>query len=113
MNKYFQILYSVLETKTRELPSQQQKSAKMDSERYLMFGTNHFLVTLKWDKERLSLVLIEIQIITGSVKTKKSCASRNMFRVKFRFSKLAKRIVIRCLRANKTVGGLEYSMRFA
>ena len=30
----------------------QQKSAKKDSERYLMFGTNHFLVTLKWDDGR-------------------------------------------------------------
>ena len=34
------------------MPSRQQKSAEKDSERYLMFRTNHFLVTLRWDEGR-------------------------------------------------------------
>ena len=32
--------------------SRQQKSAKKGSERYLMFGPNHILVTLRWDDGR-------------------------------------------------------------
>ena len=36
----------------QEMPSRQQKSAKKDSERYLMFGPNHVLVTLRWDGGR-------------------------------------------------------------
>ena len=31
------------------MPSRQQKSAKKVSNRYLMFGPNHVLVTLRWD----------------------------------------------------------------
>ena len=31
------------------MPSWQQKSAKKGSERYLMFGSNNILVTLRWD----------------------------------------------------------------
>ena len=34
------------------MPFRQQKSAKKDSERYLMFGPNHILVTLRWDDGR-------------------------------------------------------------
>ena len=33
----------------QEMASWQQKSAKKRSERYLMFGLNHNLVTLRWD----------------------------------------------------------------
>ena len=33
----------------QEIPSRQQKSPKKGSERYLMFGSNHILVTLRWD----------------------------------------------------------------
>ena len=33
----------------QEMPSRQQKSAKKDLERYLMFGPNHILVTLRCD----------------------------------------------------------------
>ena len=36
-------------------PSQQIKSAKKDSERYLMFGPNHILVTLMRDDRRSSI----------------------------------------------------------
>ena len=36
----------------QEMPYRQQKSGKKDSERYLMFGTNQFLVTLRWYKGR-------------------------------------------------------------
>ena len=31
------------------MPSRQQKFTKNGSERYLMFGPNHILVTLRWD----------------------------------------------------------------
>ena len=34
------------------MPSRQQKLAKKGSERYLMFGPNHILVTLMWDDGR-------------------------------------------------------------
>ena len=34
------------------MPSRQQKSAKKGSEKYLMFGPNHILVTLRWDGGR-------------------------------------------------------------
>ena len=36
----------------QEMPSRQQTSAKKDSERYSMFGSNHILVTLRWDDGR-------------------------------------------------------------
>ena len=36
----------------QKLPSGQRKSAKKDSVRYLTFGLNHTLVTLRWDDER-------------------------------------------------------------
>ena len=36
----------------QEIPSRQLKSAKKGSERYLMFGPNHILVTLMWDDGR-------------------------------------------------------------
>ena len=95
------------------MPSRQQKSAKKDSERYLMFGTNHFLVTLRWDEGRFpGHRNVCRQIINGSVKTKKSCASRNVFEIGFKFSKLVKGIMFRCLRATKTVGSSKYSIRF-
>ena len=32
--------------------SRQQKSAKNGPERYLIFGPNHILVTLRWDNGR-------------------------------------------------------------
>ena len=38
-------------------------------------------------------------IIGGSVKTKKSCVSWKMFEMEFKFLKLVKNIVFRCLRA--------------
>ena len=38
--------------------------------------------------------------------------SWKMFEMKFKFSKLVKSIVFRCLRTNKTVGCSEYSKRF-
>ena len=34
------------------MPSRQQESAKNGSERYLMFGPNYILETLKWDDGR-------------------------------------------------------------
>ena len=34
------------------MPSRQQKPAKKDCKRYLMFGLNHILVTLRWDNGR-------------------------------------------------------------
>ena len=34
------------------VPVRQQKSAKKSSKRYLMFGSNHILVTLRWDDGR-------------------------------------------------------------
>ena len=34
------------------MPSRQQKSTKKGSERYLMFGPNQILVTLRWDDGR-------------------------------------------------------------
>ena len=34
------------------MPSRQQKSAKKGSERYLIFGQNHILVTLRWNGGR-------------------------------------------------------------
>ena len=33
----------------QKIPSRQQNSAKKGSERYLMFGPNHILLTLRWD----------------------------------------------------------------
>ena len=47
------------------------------------------------------------------VKTKKLCVSRKMFITEFKVSKLVKSIVLRCLRANKTVGCSGYSICFA
>ena len=43
---------SSIKKKKQEMPSRQQKSAKKDLERYLMFGPNHILVTLRWDDGR-------------------------------------------------------------
>ena len=37
------------------MPSRQQKSAKNGFERYLLFGPNLILVTLKWDDRRSSV----------------------------------------------------------
>ena len=34
------------------MPSRQQKSAKKYSEKYLVIGPNHILVTLMWDDGR-------------------------------------------------------------
>ena len=69
--------------------------------------------TLLWSRKCLFVVLEYMQIITGSIKTKKSCVFRKMFEMEFKCSKLTKIIVFRCLRANKTVGCSEYSIRFA
>ena len=59
------------------------------------------------------VVLKQIQIITGSIKTKKLCVSWKIFKMEFEISTLVKSIVLRCLRANKTAGFSEYSIRFA
>ena len=87
----------------QEMPSRQQKSAKKGSKRYLMFGPNHILVTLRWDGGPSP----------GNKETKKSCFSWEMFKMEYKFKKLVKIIVFRCLRANKTVGCSDYSIRFA
>ena len=52
-----------------------------------------------------------MQTITEYIKTKKSCAYWKMFEMEFKFSKLVKSFVFRCLGANKMVGRLEYSIR--
>ena len=83
------------------MPSWQQISAKKGSERYLMFTPNHKLITLRWGDGRSPghenvcrwFLLKQIQIITGSVKTKKSCVSWKMFKMEFKFSELFKIIV--------------------
>ena len=36
----------------QEMPSRQQKSAKNGLERCLIFGSDHILVTLRWDDGR-------------------------------------------------------------
>ena len=36
----------------QEMSSRKQKSTKNGSVRYLMFGANHILVTLRWDQGR-------------------------------------------------------------
>ena len=46
----------------------------------------------------------DTQIITGSVKTKKSCVSWKTFEMEFKFSKLVKSIVFSYLRAIKSIG---------
>ena len=61
---------------------------------------------------KLSVVLKEMQIITGSVKTKKSYVSWKMFKMELKFSKLVKIVVFRCVRANKTVYCSLCSIRF-
>ena len=38
--------------KQQKMPSRQQKFAKKCSKRYLIFGTNHILATLRWDEGR-------------------------------------------------------------
>ena len=103
------------------MPSWQQISAKKGSERYLMFRPNHKLITLRWGDGRSPghenvcrwFLLEQIQIITGSVKTKKSCVSWKMFEMEFKFSELFKIIVFGCLQANKTIGCSDYGIRFA
>ena len=59
--------------------------------------------TFSCSRKYLSMVLKQIQIINGSVKTKKSCVSWKLFEMEFKFSKLVKIIVFRCLQANKMV----------
>ena len=77
------------------MPYWQQKTAK-GSERYLIFGPNHILITFRWDDGRstdhecLSVVLKQIQLIIGSIKTIKSCVSWKMLEMEFTFSKLVK-----------------------
>ena len=36
----------------QEMPSWQQKSTKKGSKRYIMFGPNHILITLRWNDRR-------------------------------------------------------------
>ena len=86
------------------MPSRQQKSAKKGSKRYLMFVPDHILVNLSGMAD-VPLVtempvggLKQMQIINGSVKTKKLCVSSKMFEMEFKFSKLVKSIVFRSLR---------------
>ena len=102
------------------MPSWQQKSANKGSEKYLMFGPNHILVILRWDDRRspdhenvYRWFLNRYNVITESIKTKKSFVSWKMFKMEFKFSKLVKSIVFRCLQANKTVSCSEYSIHFA
>ena len=84
------------------MPSWQQKSAKKGSKRYLMFGPNHILVTLRlddhenapWSRKCLLMVLKYIQIITGSVKTKKSCFSWKMFEINLNFQNWSKALCL-------------------
>ena len=96
------------------MPFRQQKSAKKDSKRYLMFGPNLILVTLEVGLRTFSLSRNVCRwFVTGKnhswvVTTKKSCVSWKMFKMKFKFSKLVKSIVFMCLRANRTVGYSEY-----
>ena len=54
-----------------------------------------------------------VETNSGSVKTKKSCVSWEMFKMEFKFSKLIKSSVFQYLWANKTIGCSEYSVRFA
>ena len=97
--------------KQQEKPSRQQKSAKKDAESYLMFGLNYILVTLRRNYRRFlghenacRWFLNRYKQLFG--------VSWKMFEMKFKFSKLVKSIVFRCLRTNKTVGCSEYSKRF-
>ena len=69
------------------MPSRQQKSPKNGLEGYLVFERFHILVTLRWDDGRSpgdknvcrlffsKELKLALQIITESVKTKKSCVS--------------------------------------
>ena len=102
------------------MPSRYKKSANKGSERYLMFGPNHIFVALRWDGGRFlghenvfRWFLNSYKIITGSVKTKKSLVSWKMLEMEFKFSKLVKSIVFRCLRANKTLvtQSITYALR--
>ena len=52
-----------------------------------------------WSRKCLSVVPKQIQIMTGSVKTKKSCVSWTIFEMEIKFSKLVKITVFRCLQA--------------
>ena len=53
--------------------------------------------TFPWSRKCLSVVLKYMQVISGFVNTKKSCVSWKMFEMEFKFSKLVKSIVFRCL----------------
>ena len=99
------------------MPSWQPKFARKRSEMYSMLGPNHILIrmgwrTFPWSRKCLSEFFKQIQIITGSVKTKKSCVSWKMFKMEFKFSKLVEIIVLSCLQVNKTIGCSEYSVRY-
>ena len=50
--KFIRDYLKVLSRRKEQMPSRQQKSAKKGSERYLMTGPNHILVTLRWDDRR-------------------------------------------------------------
>ena len=66
--------------KEQKMPSRQQKFAKKCSKRYLIFGTNHILATLRWDEGRYpgyGNVSRWLYLLRRS-KTKKSCAYWNV-----------------------------------
>ena len=81
----------------QEMPSRQQKSPKNGLEGYLVFERFHILVTLRWDDGRSpgdknvcrlffsKELKLALQIITESVKTKKSCVSWKIFETEFKF----------------------------
>ena len=60
--------------------------------------------TLPWSRKCLSWVFKQIQTITGCPsKLRNRVFSWKMCKMSFKFSKLIKSIVFRCLRTNKTV----------
>ena len=50
-----------------------------------------------WSRKCLSVVLKYTKTSTGSVKTKKLCVSWKMLKIEFKFLRLAKSIVFKCL----------------
>ena len=86
------------------MPSRQQKSAKKSSERYLMFGSNHILITLKWNhghcptRENVCRWFLNRckQLLRPTKLTNR--VSWNMLEMEFKISKLVKTIVFRCIK---------------
>ena len=74
---------------------------------------NHILVTLRWDEERFpghenvcQWLLNRCKQLLSTSKLRKS-AYWKMFEMEFKFSKLVKSFVFRCLGASKMVGRLQ------